>query len=408
MRSLLILILLGLICCDRAPAQTSATTASPADAALPDITTSRAFSRLSFHRPIYLTHAGDGSDRVFVVEQRGRILFFENRSDVDETSVFLDIREKVLAPPKGHNEEGLLALAFHPNYAENGYFYVYYSMREARREPRHGILSRFSVRSDDPNAADATSEKVILDIEQPYGNHNGSTVLFGPDGYLYYSLGDGGYANDPLNSGQDLTTLLATILRIDVDKQENDKRYAIPADNPFVDQPEARGEIWAYGLRNIWRMSFDRETGDLWAGDIGQNKYEEIDLIVKGGNYGWNIREGFHSFKQREAAAPLLDPAVEYPRSDGISVTGGYVYRGTRLPELQGVYLYADYAHGNIWGLRYADGKVTANRHLNEGASPIYISSFGEDEAGEVYICAFDHADGRGGAAGRIYKLNVN
>ncbi|MCH8261185.1 MAG: PQQ-dependent sugar dehydrogenase [Planctomycetes bacterium] len=380
-------------------AQDSPTTATAPDESLPTVRLSRAFPRLTFTRPIYLTHAGDGSDRLFVVEQRGRILVFQNRSDVTAAQEFLDIRPIVRMR---HNEEGLLALAFHPKYAENGRFYVYYTASD----PRRGVLSRFSVSVDDPGRADPSSEQVILEVEQPWGNHNGSTVLFGPDGYLYMSLGDGGAANDPHNNGQDLSTLLATIIRIDVDRQDPDRNYAIPKDNPFVNRPGARGEIWAYGLRNIWRMSFDRETGDLWGGDIGQGKFEEIDLIVKGGNYGWNIREGKHDFRPRESAEPLIDPVVEYGRREGLSVTGGYVYRGDRVPQLRGAYIYADYVSRKIWGLRYEGGKVTMHREIFSGSGRAYVTSFGEDAAGELYICAFDSPDGRGGSDGRIYRLN--
>ncbi len=380
-------------------AQDSTTTTGASDESLPTVGLSRAFPRLTFTRPVYLTHAGDGTNRLFVLDQRGRILVFENRSDVAQAKEFLDLRPNVNSR---NNEEGLLALAFHPKYADNGRFYVYYTATN----PRRGVLSRFTVSADDPDLADSSSEQVILEIEQPYANHNGSTVLFGPDGYLYISLGDGGHANDPHNNGQDLSTLLGTILRIDVDRREADRNYAIPKDNPFVNRPEARGEIWAYGLRNVWRMSFDRRTGDLWAGDIGQNKWEEIDLIVKGGNYGWNIREGNHDFKPRESADPLIDPVVEYPRGDGLSVTGGYVYRGDRIPQLRGAYIYTDYVSRKIWALRYRDGKVTAHREISSGRRRTYITSFGEGPDGELYLCAFDVLDGRG-STGRIYRLSA-
>jgi quinoprotein glucose dehydrogenase len=270
------------------------------------------------------------------------------------------------------------------------------------------VLSRFTVSADDPDSADRDSEHVIFEIDQPWGNHNGCTILFGPDGYMYFSLGDGGSANDPLRSGQDLTTLLGTILRIDVSGSTAEKPYAVPADNPFVGDDEAQDEIWAFGLRNVWRMSFDRETGDLWAGDVGQNKWEEIDLIVKGGNYGWDIREGAHEFKKNKqpSRGPLIDPVTEYPRASGLSVTGGYVYRGTKQPSLVGVYLYADYASGRVWGLRYENGSVTEQREVLEPIPPKYISSFGEDEAGEVYVTTFDKHDGRG-STGRVFRVTA-
>ena len=392
------------------PAAAVAQATQPAGSveSLPSVTLSRAFPRLTFSRPVFVTHAGDGSDRLFVLEQRGRIRVFRGRRDVETAEVFLDLRSKVRAPPRGHNEEGLLALAFHPGYRENRRFYVYYSASK----PRRGVVSQFQTRADDPNRADPDSERVILEVEQPWGNHNGSTVLFGPDGYLYISLGDGGAANDPLGSGQDLSTLLGTILRIDVDRQDEGRAYAIPADNPFVHRPGARGEIWAWGLRNVWRMSFDRETGDLWAGDVGQNKWEEIDLITKGGNYGWNIREGRHAFKAAASAEALIDPVVEYPQRRGreiigLSVTGGYVYRGDRLAGLRGAYIYGDYVTGRIWALRYADGEVLAHREIYTPSTPVYIASFGEGPDGELYICGFDNLNGRPGGRGRLYRLNV-
>ena len=377
---------------------------------LPEVDLVRAFRKLTFRRPLFLTHAGDASGRLFVGEQRGVIRVFANRPDVQLAGVFLDIQSKVRM---AHNEEGLLSLAFHPQYARNGSFFIYYSASD----PRRGVLSRFSVRSDDPEVADPASERVILEVEQPWGNHNGATVLFGPDGYLYLSLGDGGQAGDPLNSGQDLSTLLGSILRIDIDHQADGRAYAIPADNPFVDRPGARGEIWAYGLRNVWRMSFDRSTGDLWAGDVGQNAWEEIDLITKGGNYGWNIREAAHRFDRRRPVPgarapvdPLIDPVVEYAQRRGreiigMSVTGGYVYRGERFKDLDGVYIYADYVTGRIWGLRYAQGRVQAHAEIYKPSRGVYISSFGEDAAGELYVCAFDRLNGRGGGSGRIYRV---
>ena len=380
--------------------------AQPAAGALPDLRPERAFPRLVFRRPVFLTHAGDGSGRLFVIEQDGRIRVFENRYDVETAGVFLDIRDVVR---RRHNEEGLLGLAFHPDYETNGRFYVCYSASDPRRD----VLSEFTVSSDDRDAAERGSERVILEVPQPWGNHNGATVLFGPDGYLYLSLGDGGAANDPLNSGQDLSTLLGTILRIDVDKRGDGQAYAVPADNPFVDREGARPEIWAYGLRNVWRMSFDRKTGDLWAGDVGQNRWEEIDLITRGGNYGWKLREGAHpgpGESEPSSGDELIEPVIEYPQRQGrdvigLSVTGGYVYRGSAMPELYGAYVYGDYVSGRIWALRYADGRVTAHREVYTPPPVVYIASFGEDEAGELYICGFDEHDGRGGGTGRIYGL---
>jgi glucose/arabinose dehydrogenase len=389
--------------CDRrseasgAPSDSQVQDAKPL-AGLPTLHLGAAFPQLTFSRPIFLTHAGDGSGRLFVVEQTGRIKVFDNRNDIDAAKVFLDLRERV---QKNHNEEGLLALAFHPKYKENGRFFVYYSVGK----PKRNRISEFHVSKSDPNMADPESEKIILDVPQKYGNHNGSTLLFGPDGYLYASHGDGGLANDPDGNGQNLATLLGSITRIDIDKQDEGKAYSIPSDNPFVDQskyPGARGEIWAYGLRNVWRMSFDRQTGDLWAGDVGQNSWEEVDLIVKGGNYGWNIREAKHPFADGTAKDQLIEPLAEYPHSEGLSITGGYVYRGKNYPSLQGIYLYGDYATGRIWGLKYVEGKVVANGEVLTGTERTFLASFGEDEAGELYVCAFDRLDGRGGKIMRV------
>ena len=369
-----------------------------ASAALPSIRLSRAFPRLSFQRPVLITNAGD--DRLFVLEQKGRIRVFANHRDVGTSDVFLDLRSKVHT---GHNEEGLLGLAFDPDYADNRHFYVYYSAAT----PRRSVLARFTADADDPNLADGESQRTVLEVPQPYGNHNGGALLFGPDGFLYLSLGDGGWANDPRGHGQDLTTLLGTILRIDVRGQADDRPYSVPADNPFVGRSGVRPEIWAYGLRNVWRMSFDRATGDLWAGDVGQNAWEEINLIVKGGNYGWSIREGAHAFGAGTAAVPLIDPVVEYPQRRGRelidrSVTGGHVYRGQAAPGLVGAYIYGDYVTGRIWALRYADGSVVDHREILSPPPRVYISSFGQDTAGELYVCGFDRLDG---TRGRIYRL---
>ena len=238
-------------------------------------------------RPIVVTHAGDGTNRLFVATQRGAIHVFPNRREVKSTKVFLDIRKKVVYHDK-RNEEGLLGLAFHPKYKTDGRVFVYYTTTAA---PRTSVISSFRVSDDDPNKADPKSAVEIMRIKQPFWNHNGGTIAFGPDGYLYVGLGDGGSARDPLKNGQNLGTLLGSILRIDIDRKQRGRNYAIPKGNPFVRRPKARPEIWAYGLRNVWRMSFDRQTGKLWAADVGQDLWEEINIIRKGGNYGWNLRK---------------------------------------------------------------------------------------------------------------------
>ena len=338
-------------------------------------------------RPIVLTHAGDGSNRVFVATQRGVIHVFPNDPKATKTQIFLDIRERVYYNDD-ENEQGFLGLAFHPKYKDNGEFFAFYTLKTDKTT---NVLSRFRVRRDDSNRADPASEEQLFRLKRPFWNHDGGTICFGPDGYLYVALGDGGAANDPHNNGQNLKTLLGKILRLDVDQKTKSKNYSIPRDNPFVGRPDAQPEIWAYGLRNVWRMAFDRETGALWAADVGQNLYEEIDLIVRGGNYGWNVREALHPFGARGADVrkDLIDPIWEYHHDIGKSITGGSVYRGRRLPELRGSYLYADYVTAKIWALRYDEAKrrVVANGPIRDPNVP--VMSFGEDEQGEVYFLTY-------------------
>jgi glucose/arabinose dehydrogenase len=339
-------------------------------------------------RPLVVAHAGDGSGRLFVATQHGAIFVLAGDAKSAQPQMFLDLRERVSFDEK-INEEGFMDLAFHPNFKENGQFFVYYTDSRADQPKRRSVISRFRVDATDPTRGDPASEEVLLHVEQPYWNHNGGTLAFGPEGYLYIVLGDGGAGNDPHMNGQNLQSLLGKILRIDVDHQDPGRAYAIPADNPFAGQKDlARGEIWAYGLRNVWRLTFDRETGQAWAADVGQNLWEEINLIHRGGNYGWNLREGKHPFGPGgvPAVAHLVDPIWEYGREDGKSITGGYVYRGKRVPELAGAYLYGDYVSGKIWALWYdADSKtVTANRLIRESGPPII--TFGEDDQGEVYF----------------------
>ena len=347
--------------------------------ALPALDLERVFPALTFERPVLLTHAGDGSNRVYVVEQHGVVHRIDPAAP-ERTDIFLDISSRV---SRRGNEEGLLGLAFDPSFAESGRFYVYYSAAS----PRRSVLSRFD--TGPGGLGDPASESVLLEVPQPYSNHNGGMIAFGPDGMLYVALGDGGSAGDPQRNGQDLGTLLGAILRIDVTQAGAGAPYAIPDDNPFVGQRGARGEIWAYGLRNAWRFSFDSETGDLWTGDVGQNALEEVDVVRRGGNYGWNVMEGSRCFRSSSCNADDFEPPVaEYVRDLGCSITGGYVYRGQRLPELRGVYLYADYCSGRIWGLRYDGERVTEQAQLARAS--FQVPSFGEDEAGEVYVLGFD------------------
>ena len=344
----------------------------------------RAFPNLKITRPTVFTTARDGSNRLFIVTQQGKISILENDQQAKEATVFLDIEDRVVYKEK-ENEEGFLGLAFHPKYKQNGEFFVYYTSTEA---PHLSVISRFRVSSNDPNKADPNSEEEIMRIPQPYWNHNGGSIVFGADGYLYIALGDGGAANDPHGNGQSLGTLLGKILRIDVDHKENGKAYAIPKDNPFVGKQGAMPENYAYGLRNPWCISFDRPTGTLWCADVGQDIWEEIDIIVKGGNYGWNLREGKHKFgpKGSEPRKDLIEPIWEYNHNVGKSITGGEVYHGKRVPELEGHYIYADYVSGKVWALKYdaKAGRVTANRSIESATMP-YIA-IGLDDASEVYL----------------------
>ena len=278
-------------------------------------------------------------------------------------------------------------MALDPSYKENAYFYVFYSAAN----PRRSILSRFSVRPDNPLSADPATELVLLEIPKSFGNHNGGQILFGPDGYLYIGLGDGGGTGDPTGNGQNLGTLLGKILRIDVRGASTASKYKVPSDNPFVGVSGARGEIWASGLRNPWRFSFDPQTNLLWVADVGQNQYEEINIVKKGMNYGWNIMEGNHCYSPAVGCNTngLELPVTEYDHSQGCSVTGGFVYRGAGIPYLSGIYLYGDYCSGNIWGLRYNGSSALENKVLLD--SNLNIASFAQDAQGNLYVLSRDN-----------------
>lgn len=349
-------------------------------------------------RPILLTHAGDGSGRIFVPTQRGVIYVLRQVEGNWRASIFLNIRDQV-AYSDGSNEEGFLGLAFHPRFRENGRFFVYYTNRAASHQ---NVVSGWRIDPSDPEVADPASEQVLITMDKPYWNHDGGTLCFGLDGYLYFAVGDGGAGHDPHGNGQSLKTMLGKIHRIDVDKSDGTRPYGVPVDNPFVGVDGACAEIWAYGLRNVWRMAFDGPTGELWAADVGQDVWEEIDLIVRGGNYGWNLREGRHPHRENGSGPreDLIEPIWEYHHDVGKSIIGGFVYRGTEIPELCGAYLYADYVSGRMWAL-FLDPQrksVVANRPL-ELPGPIPVVSFGEDECREAYFMT-DSPDGKG-----IYRL---
>ena len=360
----------GLLACTSAPVSRPVLTG---------IQVERVFPNLSFRDMTNLVQSDNVTGLLFITEQRGVIYAFAASQPQPGSHVFLDINDRV---NQGGNEEGLLGLAFDPHYAENGYFYVYYSAAN----PRRSVVSRFSRDQGNPGVAAPQGEVIIMEVGQPFSNHNGGQLAFGPDGYLYIGLGDGGSAGDPQGNGQNLGTLLGKILRIDVSGLPATGGYKIPGDNPFVNTAGARAEIWAFGLRNPWRFSFDKETGLLWAGDVGQNMWEEIDIITKGANYGWNIMEGSHCYSPAAGCnqSGLTLPVVEYDHSKGCSVTGGYVYRGDKVPSLQGHYIYGDYCSGNIWALGYHDNTVTRNILIAE--SGLNITSFEEDLAGNLYI----------------------
>ncbi|HEX8616131.1 MAG TPA: PQQ-dependent sugar dehydrogenase [Thermoanaerobaculia bacterium] len=339
------------------------------------------------HQPVSMAHAGDS--RLFIVEKTGLIRVYEPPQLRSEP--FLDLRSLVST----ESERGLLGLAFHPRYAQNGFFFVNYTDRSGDT-----MVVRYTRSASDINRADAASARTILHVDQPFPNHNGGQLQFGPDGYLYIGLGDGGGSGDPSNRAQNLSDLLGKMLRIDVDSAQP---YAIPPSNPFVGRAGARPEIWAYGLRNPWRFSFDRNFGDLWIADVGQGAWEEVSLqrasSIGGENYGWRKAEGTHCFNPSTNCndGTLVPPVIEYDHSGGAcSVTGGYVYRGTRSRRLNDMYIYADFCNGRIMGARLdANGRYTSKLLFD---APFAISTFGEDVNGELYV-----ADYAGGQLFRIF-----
>ncbi|MGE0638678.1 MAG: sorbosone dehydrogenase family protein [Thermoanaerobaculia bacterium] len=332
-------------------------------------------------KPLFVTHAGDGSGRLFVVEQTGAVRILRAGRLLERP--FLDLSREI---DTSSGERGLLGLAFAPDYRLSGRLYVAHTVRG------HGVVVRYRV-SDDPDRVDPRSREVVLDMDDPAGNHNGGMLLFGPDGNLWIGTGDGGSAGDPWDNARNPQSLLGKMLRIDV----SGPTYTVPPDNPFARQPGHAPEVWALGLRNPWRYSFDRTTGELWIGDVGQNAWEEIDVVDPGTgggtHFGWKTMEGFHCYTPRSGCetAGLTLPVHAYSHRDGCSVTGGYVYRGAAIPALAGAYLFGDYCNGRIWTLRRdGNGRARTELRLESGVA---ISSFGEDADGELYLC--DHGGGR-------------
>ncbi len=366
--------------------------AEPADA---QYELKQAYDNVEINSPVEAVTAADGQNRLFVVDQEGKIFWLPEQAAAGTTpTLVLDISSQV----KSGGEMGLLGLAFHPDFKTNGYFYVNYTTGD----PLETRISRFTWQASGNAVADPGSELVLLTYKQPFQNHNGGKVAFGPDGMLYISVGDGGSGGDPQNNAQNRANLLGKILRLDVDNPSGGRNYGIPADNPFAKNTAGhREEIYAYGLRNPWKFSFDTKTGMLWAADVGQNKIEEIDIIVKGGNYGWNIMEASACFKPDANCdqSNLILPVHEYKHADGVSITGGYVYRGKNLPALQGKYIYGDYASGKVWALTInKDGtKASGNELLLTTGFP--ISSFGLDANNEILLLNY--------AEGKIYRLGV-
>ena len=347
-----------------------------------------AYPQLSFNQPLYFAVSGEKSRDCYVVERSGLIRVFEDRSDVDKTLTFLDISQRI---DSSKQEKGLLGLAFHPDYQRNGYLYVNYTNQD------YTVISRFTRRENNSLEADPASELVLLTIRQPYANHNGGQLAFGPDGCLYIATGDGGSSGDPQNNAQDRASLLGKILRIDVDRPVNDKPYGIPDDNPFAGNIRGYSEeIFALGLRNPWRFSFDG-AGNLWVADVGQNKLEEIDLVENGRNYGWSALEGSLPFREIPGVnlAQMVLPIWEYDREQGKCVTGGYVYDGDLSASLKGTYIYGDFISGRIWALWDFSERQVKNQLLLE--TGLMISSFGIDAFGELRIVDY---------AGKLYRLS--
>jgi glucose/arabinose dehydrogenase len=371
------------------PTVTPTATASPTPSPIPPLALAEVATGLS--SPVDLQMPTDGTNRFFVVEQAGTIKILRNGAVLSQA--FLNIQGKVTSG----GELGLLGLAFHPNYSSNGRFFLNYT-RTVNGTQRQTVIAEYRVSSSDPNLADPASEKILLTVDQPFDNHNAGQLAFGPDGFLYFGLGDGGNGGDPLGNGQNLATLLGKMMRIDVDHADPGLQYAVPPDNPFVGNAAVRPEIWAYGFRNPWRFSFERGTGRQFCADVGQSSFEEVDLVQKGGNFGWNVMEGAHCFNPPsgcDTSGKIL-PIAEYDHSEGSAIIGGYVYKGTEIPALTDLYIFGDLSSQTMWYLREAPpGTFTRTTLLSQFG--FAISAFGQDTPGEIYVVDYSF--------GRVLKL---
>jgi glucose/arabinose dehydrogenase len=366
----------------------------------------RVFTNLKVERPLALVIPPDGTKRMFLVQQRGKVLILPHNEASRDAPVFLDISARKLAEPKQDFEMGLLGLAFHPEFGQNGKFYISHTRVDAMRS----VVSELHVSKTNPGTADLATERILLEQQQPFWNHKSGNLAFGPDGYLYITLGDGGGQDDPLHTSQNVFCLLGKVLRIDVNRSQGSRAYGIPADNPFATSEGACPEIWAYGLRNPWGVSFDSE-GNLWLGDVGQDLWEEVNLVVKGGNYGWSFREGARPFFRLAypppAGATLIDPIFEYPHSEGISITGGFVYRGEKIPGLKGAYICGDWGLGRLWALwlDQSTKRLTRKERIFDspmdwkGRGVMKPSGICADAAGEVLVLDW---------SGAIFRLVSN
>lgn len=361
------------------------------------------FQNLEIERPVQIISPPDGSGRQFLVQQRGKILILPKDREASQAALFLDFTDRKMEAKDGLFEEGLLGLAFHPKFKENGKFYVFYSQQDLKRS----VISEIKVSADHADKADLSTERILLEMPQPFWNHNGGNLLFGSDGFLYIGVGDGGRRDDVTRTAQNVFSLSGKILRIDVDSKQGSREYGVPSDNPYVGKPGARDEIYALGIRNPWGISFDK-AGNFWVADVGQDIWEEVNIVEKGGNYGWSFREGARTFAVRTDAPPqdakFIDPIHEYSHAEGISITGGFVYEGKKLSKLAGSYIYGDWGSGRIWALKYdvKAGKKVANELLikpevdAKGKARVQPTAFCEDADGEVLVLDWN---------GKIFRL---